>query len=55
MAAPVGLVTTAIRRTKARQRPFAGRVEQPFPGQFLAQLPQGQFQRPHSLRARCPR
>ena len=33
-----------------RQRPFAGRIEKPFPGQLLAQLPQGQFQRPDAPR-----
>ena len=50
MAAPVGLVTTAIRRTNGGQRPLAGRVEQPFPRQLLPQLPQRQLQRPHAPR-----
>ena len=33
-----------------RQRPFSRRVEQSFPGQLLAKLPQGQLQRPHAAR-----
>ncbi len=49
MAAPVGLVTTAIRRTNAGSGRLRCPIEQSFPRQFLAQLPQGQFQRPHAL------
>ena len=35
---------------EARQRPLARRVEQPFAGQLVAELPQGQFQGADPLR-----
>ena len=34
---------------KGRQRPLAGGVEEPFAGELLAELPQGQFERPDAL------